>query len=220
MYADVCDSTNAVRPGYTASERVVGQTIENIFRNSKNRIIIATFSSNVHRVQKIIENAVKVGRKVAVSGRSMENVVALAIELGYLNIPAGTLVDLKMTKNIPDDKLVIITTGSQGEPMSALSRIASGEHKAVKLKKGDTVILSSTPIPGNEKTVSNVVNKLFEKGAEVIYSDIADIHVSGHACQEELKLLHSLIKPKVPSCRYMENTVIWCSTPDWQSLWA
>ncbi len=192
----LCDSTNAIRPGYTASERVVGQTIENIFRNSKNRIIIATFSSNVHRVQKIIENAVKVGRKVAISGRSMENVVALAIELGYLNIPAGTLVDLKMTKNIPDDKLVIITTGSQGEPMSALSRIASGDHKAVKLKKGDTVILSSTPIPGNEKTVSNVVNQLFEKGAEVIYSDIADIHVSGHACQEELKLLHSLIKPK------------------------
>ena len=192
----LCDSTNAVRPGYTASERVVGQTIENIFRNSKNRIIIATFSSNVHRVQKIIENAVKVGRKVAVSGRSMENVVALAIELGYLNIPAGTLVDLKMTKNIPDDKLVIITTGSQGEPMSALSRIASGEHKAVKLKKGDTVILSSTPIPGNEKTVSNVVNKLFEKGAEVIYSDIADIHVSGHACQEELKIVHGLTKPR------------------------
>ena len=192
----MCDSTNVTRPGFTASEKVVGQTIENIFRNAKTRIIIATFSSNVHRVQKIIENAVKFGRKVAISGRSMENVVALAIELGYLDIPPGTLVDLKMTKNIPDDKLVIITTGSQGEPMSALSRIASGEHRAVKLKKGDTVILSSTPIPGNEKTVSNVVNKLFEKGAEVIYSDIADIHVSGHACQEELKLIHSLIKPK------------------------
>ena len=192
----MCDSTNAVRPGFTASERVVGRTIENIFRTAKTRIIIATFSSNVHRVQKIIESAVKVGRKVAISGRSMENVVALAIELGYLNIPAGTLVDLKMTKNIPDDKLVIITTGSQGEPMSALSRIASGEHKSVKLKAGDMVILSSTPVPGNEKTVSNVVNKLFEKGAEVIYSDIADIHVSGHACQEELKLMHSLIKPK------------------------
>lgn len=192
----MCDSTNVTRPGFTASERVVGETIENIFRNAKTRIIIATFSSNVHRVQKIIENAVKFGRKVAVSGRSMENVVALAIELGYLDIPPGTLVDLKMTRSIPDDKLVIITTGSQGEPMSALSRIASGEHKAVKLKKGDTVILSSTPIPGNEKTVSNVVNKLFEKGAEVIYSDIADIHVSGHACQEELKLIHSLIKPK------------------------
>ncbi len=192
----MCDSTNAVRPGFTSSERVVGQTIENIFRTAKTRIIIATFSSNVHRVQKIIESAVKVGRKVAISGRSMENVVALAIELGYLDIPPGTLVDLRMTKNIPDDKLVIITTGSQGEPMSALSRIASGEHKSVKLKKGDMVILSSTPVPGNEKTVSNIVNKLFEKGAEVIYSDIADIHVSGHACQEELKLLHSLIKPK------------------------
>ncbi|MCI8348091.1 MAG: ribonuclease J [Firmicutes bacterium] len=192
----MCDSTNAVRPGFTSSEKVVGKTIENIFRTAKTKIIIATFSSNVHRVQKIIENAVKVGRKVAISGRSMENVVALAIELGYLDIPAGTLVDLKMTKNIPDDKLVIITTGSQGEPMSALSRIASGEHKAVKLKPGDMVILSSTPVPGNEKTFSNVVNKLFEKGAEVIYSDIADIHVSGHACQEELKLIHSLIKPK------------------------
>ena len=175
---------------------MVGQTIENIFRTSNSRIIIATFSSNVHRVQRIIENAVKMGRKVAISGRSMENVVALALELGYLDIPAGTLVDLKMTRNIPDNKLVIITTGSQGEPMSALARIASGDHKAVKLKKGDMVILSSTPVPGNEKTVSNVVNKLFEKGAEVIYSDIADIHVSGHACQEELKLIHSLIKPK------------------------
>ncbi|MBS5389901.1 MAG: ribonuclease J [Firmicutes bacterium] len=192
----LCDSTNALRPGFTASEKVVGETIENIFRTAKTRIIIATFSSNVHRVQKIIENAVKVGRKVAISGRSMENVVALAIELGYLNIPEGTLVDLKMIRNIPDDKLVIITTGSQGEPMSALSRIAAGEHRSVKLKKGDMVVLSSTPVPGNEKTVSNVVNKLFEKGAEVIYSDIADIHVSGHACQEELKLLHSLIKPK------------------------
>ena len=192
----LCDSTNVLRPGFTASEKVVGETIENIFRTAETRIIIATFSSNVHRVQKIIENAVKMGRKVAISGRSMENVVALAIELGYLNIPPGTIVDLKTIKNIPDDKLVIITTGSQGEPMSALSRIASGEHRSVKLKKGDMVVLSSTPVPGNEKTVSNVVNKLFEKGANVIYSDIADIHVSGHACQEELKLLHSLINPK------------------------
>ena len=192
----LCDSTNVLRPGFTASEKVVGETIENIFRTAETRIIIATFSSNVHRVQKIIENAVKMGRKVAISGRSMENVVALSIELGYLNIPPGTIVDLKTIKNIPDDKLVIITTGSQGEPMSALSRIASGEHRSVKLKKGDMVVLSSTPVPGNEKTVSNVVNKLFEKGANVIYSDIADIHVSGHACQEELKLLHSLINPK------------------------
>lgn len=192
----LCDSTNAIKPGFTASERNVGETLEKIFKRAKTRIIIATFSSNVHRVQMIIENAVKVGRKVAISGRSMENVVALATELGYLNIPEGTIVDLKMTKNIPDDQLVIITTGSQGEPMSALSRIASGEHRAVKLKPGDMVIFSSTPIPGNEKTVFNVVNKLFEKGAEVIYSDIADIHVSGHAQREELKLLHSLIKPE------------------------
>ncbi len=192
----LCDSTNAIKPGFTASERNVGETLEKIFKRAKTRIIIATFSSNVHRVQMIIENAVKVGRKVAISGRSMENVVALATELGYLNIPEGTIVDLKMTKNIPDDKLVIITTGSQGEPMSALSRIASGEHRAVKLKPGDMVIFSSTPIPGNEKTVFNVVNNLFEKGAEVIYSDVADIHVSGHAQREELKLLHSLIKPE------------------------
>ena len=192
----LCDSTNATRPGFTKSERVVGQTLENIFRTAKKRIIIATFSSNVHRVQKIIDNAVLCGRKVAVSGRSMEKVVSLAIELGYLNIGDGVMVDLKMTKDIPDDQLVIITTGSQGEPMSALSRIASGEHKGVKLKPGDLVILSSTPVPGNEKSVSNVVNKLFEAGADVIYSDIADIHVSGHACQEELKLLHSLLKPE------------------------
>ena len=190
------DSTNAVRPGFTASERVVGETLGDIFKTIKSRIIIATFSSNVHRVQKIIDNAIKCGRKVAISGRSMENVVSLATDLGYLNFPPETMVDLKMIKDIPDEKLVIITTGSQGEPMSALARIASGEHKSVKLKPGDTVILSSTPVPGNEKMVSNVVNKLFESGAKVIYSDIADIHVSGHACQEELKLLHTLIKPK------------------------
>ena len=192
----LADSTNAVRPGYTASEKVVGTTLDNIFREAKNRIIIATFSSNVHRVQKIIELAVKYGRKFAVSGRSMENVVALAVELGYLHIPAGTYVDLTKTKNIPDNELVIITTGSQGEPMSALSRMANDEHKNVKLKKGDMVILSSTPVPGNEKTVASVVNRLFEKEVDVIYNEIADIHVSGHACQEELKLIHTLIKPK------------------------
>ncbi len=192
----LADSTNALRSGFTASEKVVGKTLDGIFREAKNRIIIATFSSNVHRVQKIIELAAKYGRKFAVSGRSMENVVALAIELGYLKIPAGTYVELNKTKNIPDDQLVIITTGSQGEPMSALSRMANNEHKGVKLKKGDMVILSSTPVPGNEKAVSGVVNKLFEKEVEVIYNDIADTHVSGHACQEELKLIHALIKPR------------------------
>lgn len=192
----MADSTNVLRPGFTPSEKVVGETLDGIFREAQNRIIIATFSSNVHRVQKIIELAAKYGRKFAVSGRSMENVVTLAVELGYLKIPPGAYVDLNKTKNIPDKELVIITTGSQGEPMSALSRMAADEHRNVKLKKGDMVILSSTPVPGNEKTVSNVVNKLYEKEVEVIYNDIADIHVSGHACQEDLKLMHSLIKPK------------------------
>lgn len=192
----LADSTNAERKGYTASEKTVGIALENIFRGSEARILTATFSSNVHRVQRIIDTAVMFGRKVAISGRSMVNVVNLAIELGYLNIPQNVLVDINKTKNIPDKELVIITTGSQGEPMSALARMASADHKAIQIKKGDMVILSSSPVPGNEKTVSNVVNKLFEKGADVIYSDIADIHVSGHACSEELKLIHSLIKPK------------------------
>lgn len=190
------DSTNAVRPGYTKSEKLVGETLEEIFRNSKKRIIIATFSSNVHRIQKIIDLAKDNRRKVAVSGRSMEKVVALAQELGYLKVPAGTLVDIRETKNFSDKQLVIITTGSQGEPMSALSRMATNDHKNIEIKRGDRIILSSTPIPGNEKLVSNIVNLLFEKGAEVIYSDIAETHVSGHACQEELKLILSLIKPK------------------------
>jgi ribonuclease J len=192
----MADSTNAARKGYTASEKTVGITLENIFRASDKRILIATFSSNIHRVQKIIDTAVMFNRKVAISGRSMVNVVKLAMELGYLKVPANVIIDINKTKNIPDKELVIITTGSQGEPMSALSRMASNDHKAIQIKKGDIVILSSSPVPGNEKTVSNVVNKLFEKGAEVIYSDIADIHVSGHACEEELKLMHSLIKPQ------------------------
>lgn len=192
----LADSTNAERKGYTASEKTVGVALENIFRGSEARILTATFSSNVHRVQRIIDTAVMFGRKVAISGRSMINVANLAVELGYLKIPEGVLVDINKTKNIPDKELVIITTGSQGEPMSALARMASSDHKAIQIKKGDMVILSSSPVPGNEKTVSNVVNKLFEKGADVIYSEIADIHVSGHACEEELKLVHSLIKPK------------------------
>jgi len=192
----MADSTNATRKGYTTSEKVVGQALEDIFRRSTSRIIIATFSSNVHRLQKIIDLAVLCKRKVAVSGRSMVNAVALAQELGYMRIPANVLVDINKTKNIPDKDLVIITTGSQGEPMSALSRMATSDHKAVNIKKGDMVILSSSPIPGNEKTVFNVINKLVEKGAEVIHSDIAEVHASGHACQEELKLMHSLIKPK------------------------
>ncbi len=192
----MADSTNVVRPGYAKSERVVGETLEGIFRETNKRIIIATFSSNVHRIQKIIDIALKCRRKVAVSGRSMETVVELARELGYIRIPDSKLIDLNKAANIPDKELVILTTGSQGEPMSALARMASNEHKNINIRSNDMVILSSTPVPGNELTVANVVNKLVEKGAEVIYSDIAETHVSGHACREELKLMHSLIRPK------------------------
>jgi len=192
----LCDSTNAVRPGFTKSERHVGEMLDRIFGEAKGRIIIATFSSNVHRVRTIIELAKKYGRKFSVSGRSMENVVTIAQELGYIKIGRGQFVPIEKTGSIEDEKLVIITTGSQGEPMSALARMAADEHRNVKLKKGDTVILSSTPVPGNERSVSNVVNKLYDKGVKVIYNEIMDIHVSGHACQEELKLIHSLIKPK------------------------
>jgi ribonuclease J len=192
----LADSTNSERKGYTASEKTVAFALENIFRETKDRIIIATFSSNVYRVQMIIDAAIQNGRKIAISGRSMLNVVNVAMELGYLNIPENVLVDINKAKHLKNEELVIITTGSQGEPMSALSRMASGDHKAIQIKSGDMVILSSSPIPGNEKTISNILNKLFEKGAKVIYSDIADIHVSGHACEEELKLMHSLIKPK------------------------
>lgn len=192
----LADSTNAERPGFTKSEKLVGETLESIFRDHDTRIIVATFSSNVHRVQKIVDAAVKYNRKIAISGRSMVNVVKLATELNYLKIPEGALVDINKAKGYKDNELVIITTGSQGEPMSALSRMASKEHRAVQIKRGDVVVLSSTPVPGNETAVSNVVNRLFEQGAKVIYSDIADIHVSGHACAEELKLVHSLIRPK------------------------
>lgn len=192
----LADSTNALRPGFTKSEKFVGEKLDGIFGRAKGRIIIATFSSNVHRVQKIIELAAKYGRRFSVSGRSMEKVVTLAQELAYLKIPRGSYVPLENAKDYSDSKMVIITTGSQGEPMSALTRMANDEHRNVTIKKGDMVILSSTPVPGNEKSVSGVVNKLYDKGVDVIYNEIADIHVSGHACQEELKLIHSLIKPK------------------------
>lgn len=193
----LADSTNAHRPGQTPSERTVGATLDDIFATVENsRIIIATFASNVDRIQLIINLAAKYKKKIAVSGRSMVNIVTLASELGYLEIPEGMLVDINSVKNLKDSQIVVITTGSQGEPMSALTRMASNDHKAVQIKSGDTIVLSSSPIPGNEKTISNVVNKLLEKGANVIYSDIADIHVSGHPCQEELKLIHSLLKPK------------------------
>lgn len=190
------DSTNAMRPGFTASERFVGEKLTEIFSQAKSRIIVATFSSNVHRLQKIIDISAKYNRKVVISGRSMENVVKIATELQYLKAPKGTMISIEEANRLPDKKVTIITTGSQGEPMSALSRMANNEHKSIQIKKGDKVILSSTPVPGNEKTVTTVINTLIEKGADVIYSDIAETHVSGHAKQEELKIMLSLIKPK------------------------
>lgn len=192
----LADSTNVERPGYTMSESTVGETFEKLFSEEKNRIIVATFASNVHRVQQVINAAVKFNRKVAVAGRSVENITKVANELGYLNIPDGILLDIDDIDKYPNDKIVIITTGSQGEPMSALSRMAASEHKKVDIRPGDMIIISANPIPGNEKMISRVINQLFKKGANVIYESLADIHVSGHACQEELKLIHSLVKPK------------------------
>lgn len=194
VLALMCDSTNAIRPGFTPSEKTVGKTFDNIFADHKNnRILVATFASNVDRVQQVINSAAKYGRKVVVEGRSMVNVIGTASELGYINIPDGTLIEIDQLKNYPDEQTVLITTGSQGESMAALSRMAASTHKKISIKPTDVVILSSHPIPGNEKAVSKVVNELSMKGAEVI-SD--DTHVSGHACQEEIKLMYALVRPK------------------------
>ncbi len=190
------DSTNADRPGYTLSERSVGETFDEIFVNAKSRILVASFASNVHRIQQVINAAYKFGRKVSVVGRSMVNVVSVATELGYLNVPEGTMVDIDMIDNYPPERMVILTTGSQGEPMAALSRMAASEHKKVEIEPGDLVIISASPIPGNEKPIIKVINDLFKKGADVIYEKLADVHVSGHACQEELKIIHNLVSPK------------------------
>ncbi len=194
VLALMCDSTNAERTGFTPSERTVGKTFDNIFQEHKNtRIIIATFASNVDRVRQIINSAYKFGRKVVVEGRSMVNIIETATTLGYLEIPDNTLIDTELLKNYPDEKTVIITTGSQGESMAALSRMAEDNHRKISIGPGDTVIFSSHPIPGNEKAVTNVINELLLKGADVIFQDV---HVSGHACQEEIKLIYSLVRPK------------------------
>lgn len=192
----LCDSTNVERPGYTMSEKTVGETFDKIFADAQGRIIVATFASNIHRIQQVVTSAKKYGRKVAVSGRSMENIVAVAMELGYIDIEKDVLINIDNINKYPDNQVVIVTTGSQGEPMAALSRMASSEHKKVNIKQGDMIIISASPIPGNEKLISRVINQLFKKGADVIYEALADVHVSGHACQEELKLMHTLIKPK------------------------
>ncbi len=197
VLALLSDSTNAERPGYTESERKVGESFDVLFRKAaKNRIIVATFASNIHRVQQIINVAHSVGRKVAIMGRSLENVVNISAQLGYLNIPENVLINADLINKYPAENVVIITTGSQGEPMSALSRMAFSDHRKVEICPNDYVIISATPIPGNEKTVGNVVNELLKLGAHVIYEKMYDVHVSGHACQEELKLIMGLVKPK------------------------
>lgn len=194
VLALMCDSTNAERQGFTMSERTVGRVFDNLFNEHKNaRIIIATFASNVDRVQQIINTAYRFGRKVAVEGRSMVNVISTAAELGYLKIPDNTLIEIDQVKNYPDEKVALITTGSQGESMAALSRMAANIHKKITIKPNDTIIFSSNPIPGNEKAVSKVINELSMKGAKVIFQDV---HVSGHACQEEIKLIYSLVRPR------------------------
>ena len=196
VLALLSDSTNVERPGYTKSERSVGASFDALFRGCQERIIVTTFASNVDRIQQVISVAAKYGRKVAVTGRSMENAMKVSTELGYMRVPEGTLVDLAHIKGLPKDKICIITTGSQGETMSALSRMAFSTHRQVDIQAGDRIIISASAIPGNENSVGNVVNELYRKDAEVINEREAALHVSGHACQEELKIMHALIKPK------------------------
>ncbi|BCZ46815.1 ribonuclease J [Clostridium gelidum] len=192
----MAESTNALQKGYTMSEKTVGETLESLFNKATGRVIVATFASNIHRVQQIANASVKNGRKIAFSGRSMEKISEVARTLGYLFIPEEMIIDLNDIKKYSSERITIITTGSQGEPMAALTRISSGTHRSIQIEKGDTIIISATPIPGNQKAVSNVINDLTEKGADVIYNAIRDIHVSGHACEQELRLIHALLKPK------------------------
>ncbi len=197
VLALLSDSTNAERPGFTQSEHIVGNSLSTLFKKAgKHRIIVATFSSNIHRIQQIIDEAVRCKRKVCVSGRSMINVVTVASELGYLNLPDGVLIEIEEIKNYRNDQIVVVTTGSQGEPLSALHRIAFSEHRQFEIIPGDVFIISATPIPGNEKLVDKVINELIKRGADVVYERMYDVHVSGHACAEELKLMMSLVKPK------------------------
>lgn len=192
----MADSTNVERPGYTVSEKIIGENLTKIFGTAKGRVIVASFASNINRIQQIINSSLFYGRKVAFSGRSMEKISKIAMELGYMQLPEDQLISVDDIGKYPADKITIITTGSQGEPMAALSRIAYGTHRKISVDRGDLVIISASPIPGNEKPISKLIDELFKKGAEVIYNALEEVHVSGHACQEELKLIHTLIKPK------------------------
>ena len=196
VLALLCDSTNVERQGYTPSENIVAESLDRQFKNCDQRIVVTTFASNMHRIAAVLATAHRYGRKVAVTGRSMENMLKVAQELGYLKIPAGTIVDLNDIKSLPKNKVVIVSTGSQGENMSALYRMAFSSHKQVDIQAGDRIIISASAIPGNEKAVSRIINELYRKGAEVVYEKSEGLHVSGHACQEELKIIHALCKPK------------------------
>ena len=196
VLALLCDSTNVERAGYTPSENIVAESLDRQFKNCDQRIIVTTFASNMHRIQSVLATAQRYGRKVAVTGRSMENMLKVAQDLGYIKIPAGMLVDLGAIKSLPKDKIVIVSTGSQGENMSALYRMAFSTHKQIDIVSGDRIIISASAIPGNEKAVSRIINELYRKGADVVYEKSEGLHVSGHACQEELKIVHALCKPK------------------------
>jgi ribonuclease J len=196
VLALMADSTNVERRGYTLSESTVGESFRKLFMGVEGRIIVATFASNIHRLQQIMEAGIAQGRKIAVSGRSMENIIPVASELGYLHVDESSMITVDQINKYPENQVLIITTGSQGEPMAALSRMAAGLHRKVQIKTGDTVVFSSSPIPGNEKSVFNTINQLYKLGANVIYESLAEVHVSGHACQEEIKLIHTLVRPK------------------------
>lgn len=196
VLAMLAESTNVERPGYTMSEKKIGETFHNLFKDAKGRIIIAMFASNLHRIQQVVDNCIEFGRKICFVGRSMVNVTKLAMEIGELKIPQDVFIDVGDLDCYEDDEIVVLTTGSQGEPMSGLTRMANSEHRKLQIRQGDTVIISATPIPGNEIMVSRIIDQLYRCGANVIYNRIADVHVSGHACQEELKLMHTLVKPK------------------------
>ncbi|WP_264174310.1 ribonuclease J [Clostridium tagluense] len=192
----MADSTNVERTGFTISEKVIGESLNKLFQKADGRIIVASFASNIHRIQQIANASISVGRKIAFSGRSMERISQVAMDLGYLHIPEESIITVAEIHNYPDEKVTIVTTGSQGEPLAALTRMASSTHRSIEIQKGDLIIISASPIPGNEKFIYNVINELFKKGANVIYNTTEEIHVSGHACQEELKLIHTLVRPK------------------------
>ena len=209
VLAMLCESTNVERPGYTMSELKVGETFENLFAQAAGRVIVAMFASNIHRMQMIIDNAIRYGRRVCFIGRSMVNVSRVAMAIGELKIPEGYLIDMDVLDDYPDNEILVMTTGSQGEPMAGLTRMAYAEHRKLQIRQSDMVIISATPIPGNEKFISRVINQLYRLGAQVIYSAMAEVHVSGHACQEELKLLHSLVRPKYFIPIHGEYRMMW-----------